>query len=194
MAESFFTIIDRGTIEVTHIGEEAFFTLPEIYQELKGKLEDEDEIKAWIDRHDMLLHLFYKFIQKDLIDCRAVIRPATKVFKDPDSFNKAVKELKNPNDWHILKSELKLSRRMSTCLDECQKRLDEKDFGELPKRPGQSGKAAVEKKATAKAIEATIKGMLGAGLEDNQIKEILGSQFDKATISLALNNAHSELD
>lgn len=75
MAESFFTIIDRGTFEVNHKGEDVWLELPEDLKKLSGKLEDQKAIEEWLYEQDNLLAVVHSAVQKRLIELRALARP-----------------------------------------------------------------------------------------------------------------------
>ena len=75
MAESFHTIIDRGTFIVNHQGEDREFNLPGWLSEAKGLTEDESALLLWAQENEILLPLMQSGLKELIIALRAVARP-----------------------------------------------------------------------------------------------------------------------
>lgn len=167
MGKSIFTTIETEAdkFEVTHAGNTMNFVLPDWFQELKGKMEDSEAIWAWAKENEIELAFCHRAIGQMIIDFRAAARPSD------------------------IKGEVQ-----QMVWDSAQQRIDNLVF-KPTKRPGTGGsKRAIKDQAELETIKGTCLAMLGAGLEDEMIKTTLAAQFDKKKVSIALNNAHSELN
>ena len=96
MAESFFTIIDRGTFEVNHKGNDVWLDLPNDLKALAGKLEDQKAIEDWLFEQGNLMAVVHSAVQKRLIELRALARPAedVNIITDKANAQKRVSEAK----------------------------------------------------------------------------------------------------
>ncbi len=166
MAKSFYTIIDEGTLDVMHQGEEVTLTLPEWVQELKGKLEDAEALLAWAKEYGVLLAMFHLAIQQLIIVLRAIAR--------------AKVALKTGATKSIIKHK-----------DAAQERLDEFVLREIS-RPKES-KSLKAKQVERETIKKTVFAMMDAGQDADMVHAILDDTFGKLEVSLAIN-AYTEND
>ena len=161
MAKSLHTIIEEGTIDVLHVGEEVTFKLPYWVKELKGILFDRKALIRWAVRHEVFIPVFHYFIKELLIAIRATARPAT--------------DVKTGKSKSIIDTQ-----------EKCQERIDEFILKEIP-LPGKS-KAKTIKAADERAAIKAVTAMLDNDMDSSTVHATLDNAFGKATVALAINN------
>ena len=160
MAKSFHTIISEGTIDVMHQGEEVTLELPAWLKSAKGILNDAEKLEAWAKDQGILHGLLHSGIQHEIIDIRAVARPAT---------NAKTGETKSI-----------LAER-----DNAQDRVNKHSVNAVPE-PGTST-ASKAKKAEYDAYVNMARAMASTGLDEGTIKKALASSCDTLTVAKIMN-------
>jgi len=164
MAKSLFEIIETGSIEVNHNGDDAEFVIPQWLGDASGKLESEEDLTLWADETGFMHALLHAGIAKTIIDLRATIRPA-----DVTGENKGDK--------------VKVS--LITDSGKAQDRATK--FTIKPAvRPGTGG--STKTKAEIEVLTKVCQAMHDAGIDDDTIKSMQVPVFGNVKVSLALNS------
>lgn len=159
MAKSFHTILNEGTIEVKHLGEDATFDLPTWLTAASSILADEVALLEWAQEHEVLHGLLHSGIQQEIIRIRAAARPTIYSYADFDKYKAAIKLLSNVEDYHTNERDCQISMRLLKD-DKAQDRIDNYVCKEV-KKPGTTKKGEVTK---TDAITALLKK--GLSVED----------------------------
>ena len=165
MAKSFYTILEEGTIEVNHRGEDVTLNLPEWIKAAAPALESESDLLEWAQEYEVLHGLLHSGLQQEIIRLRAAARPAVNV-KDDTS--------------------------LSIIADKAnaQKRIDDY-VCKIVQKPG-TGASNKIKKAEFEAYVRMASAMKTSGVPTETIKTTLGNACDNVTVALILNEIAAE--
>ena len=117
MAESIHTTLKRQSYVVNHQGNDLETPIAK-WLDIKDITKIED-VEAWLQTKtpEERLGFYHAGFDSVIIKGRSVTRPKIKTINKIDDFHKAVKELENPEDWHVSEKRQTITKNIIVDMD-----------------------------------------------------------------------------